>query len=513
MTNRPDSDHINDDIFWSRVLKFSEEIGKTPPKKNFSGVQINWGHGRLAAYTSDVSFIAQFCALNDLKEPGLERFFADYFGCRSELLDVFNSNNLSLLADILDEPLSIVKTVASNNFYLPVCFGEFKTLFERKHEQPLSYCPACISKGYHASFHQAPWLYQCPIHGEPIKRILIDRNRGAYVKTLTKLLRGACSRWPNVWGAEIQSQDARRLGQLRDWLESVRILVEQLSNQNVASTGDMPYSFKDIDTLLGRLDAIAPIPAELLDLFIVPPIRQQQLKVEVNFDAASRIKLINKVFSLWSLLQFYNKYAIVVSRDLSSRLLAIREIERLQNEHGDCRCHWSWDRYLGWEKICPGEEYTTPIFCPYEYAIKELKDRWITFTSLDDTPQAVSKMETQFLYGCAMVLDNNLGYIPDPPIQLPNFRGLSQYLLLPKLTLENDVEFILETLLACQATAHFEQLAIWLSSITEEQIPIRATTPGKTNLFQSENAEWVSTWISLEEHSIGSLARWNEGRK
>lgn len=489
-----------------------DEQGKERPTK-FRNVRINWGRGRLARFSSTASFIAQFCALNDLKLEAFERFIAEYFDCDKWYQSLFSPENLSPLADLLDEPFSIIKSVGSNCFYLPVCFGEFDLHAGSEVKRYISYCPKCISNGFHSAFHESCWLYRCPVHGELIKGVLIDSGHGAYVKKLTELLHGACARWPNVWGAEVESQGSLRLDQLRLWLESAHDQVTQLRIQNVASTGDAPYAFEHIGTILGRLDGIAPIPPELVDLFVAPPIRQQQIRVEVALDAASRIKSIDSKFPLWNLLWFYNKHAIAISRCLSSRRLAIREIERLQVEHPSCRCHWTWDRYSGWMQIDPGEKYINELLCPYEYAIRELKERWIDFASIDATPQAVSKIESQFLIGCGIVLDNEFGYIPDPPIDLPNLRGLSHYLLLPKLTLENDVEFILESLLASQARAHCEQLSTWLSSITSEHIPHRTTMPGNTNLFRSENTAWVSTWNSLETQSIDPVARWSEGRQ
>ncbi|MFZ2266986.1 MAG: hypothetical protein WAV95_05340 [Azonexus sp.] len=435
---------------------------------------------------------------------------AEYFGCDEWYQSAFSNKNLSPLADLLDEPLSIVKTVSIDRFDLPVCFGEFDFVAERKH--CISYCPECILSGYHGAFHEAAWLYRCPIHGEPVKRVSVDSGHGAYVKKLTELLRGACARWPDVWGAEFESRDVHKLNQLMRWLDAVHDQVTQLRIQNVDSTGDALYSFNNIDTLLGRLDVIEPIPPELIDIIVAPPIRQQQIRVEVKFEAASRIKSISKRFPLAHLLRFYNKYAIVIGRHLSSRLMAIREIERLQKEHAVCCCHWSWDRYVGWEKICPGEKSTTELLCPYKYVIKELKNHWIDFVSSDATPQEVSKFEANFLYACGEVLDNNLGCIPDPPFEVPDIRGLSRYILLPKLTLEKDVEFVLESLLVGQATAHFEQLTTWLSSITNERITHIATTLGNTNLFLSDNAAWVSTWNSLERHSVDPVARWKEGQ-
>lgn len=515
MSNPPDqdSDPRASTPLWRHINAFAEILQQKRPRRT-RDARINWGRGRLAAFSSQSSFIAQFCALNDLKLVALEHFLADYFELDNGWWRVFSDEHISRLAHLLDEPRATVNTLSDDSFTLPACFGDFACQFgEVKHDKYVSYCPVCLSRGYHSSFHEAPWLYRCLLHREPLKRIPVDGGPTAYVSVVAELLRSACARWPDVWGENtFPGEAAPHFAQFRRWLELARNRAARQRSQNVASLGEMPYSFNNIGTLLGRLNTLAPIPAELIDLLIVAPERQLQNRVEVPRDAVDMIKVTNKKFPLWYLLWFFNKYvAIVSNRRCLSTLLAEQEIRRLEQEHTVCRCQWSWDRYAGWRPISLDEERPSWLLCPYKYAIKELKERWLVFALSDASNQSVNKIESQFVEGCKLVLDNELGYVPSPPISLPKHRGLLASFLLPELTLGNDVESVLDLLLAGQVTTHCEELAAWLSSITTDREPIRAPPVGGTNLFLSNGAAWISSWKRLEARSGNAVARWEEG--
>ena len=78
MANQPNPDPRDSEALWRRFNAFLETLQqKRPPRTREA--QINWGRGRLAAFSSQSSFIAQFCALNDLKLHVLEEFFSDYW--------------------------------------------------------------------------------------------------------------------------------------------------------------------------------------------------------------------------------------------------------------------------------------------------------------------------------------------------------------------------------------------------------------------------------------------------
>lgn len=161
MANQPNPDPRDSEALWRRFNAFLETLQqKRPPRTREA--QINWGRGRLAAFSSQSSFIAQFCALNDLKLHVLEEFFSDYFGCDKGWWRVFTSEHFTRLAHLLDEPCAKVNTLAAASFTLPACFGDFTCEFsEIKHNKYVSYCPECLSRGYHGAFHEVPWLYKC----------------------------------------------------------------------------------------------------------------------------------------------------------------------------------------------------------------------------------------------------------------------------------------------------------------------------------------------------------------
>lgn len=501
------------------VADFSAKIHRERPRK-FQDARINWGRGRLASFSSQASFVAQFSSLNGLKIDDCERFFADYFGCdNAERYDeagryIFDDENLAALALLIDEPLVIVKTLQRHLFRLPACFGEFKFYFsEIKNSHYISYCSKCLSSGYHGAFHEVPWLYSCPIHQEPLKRKYVGGRATAYVEAIAVLLRSACPSWPDIWGGKtFPGKRSLHLLQLRRWLVTVQNRTQILCSQNLASLGEMPYSYKDIGIVLGRLETIIPVPTELINILIVPPHRQQQKIWEVPFNVASTIKIINKKFPLPFLLWFFNKYRLIVSSQpsLSSQLVA-KKIMMLKEAHSVCQCQWAWDRYAGWGGVYSDEERPSWLLCPYEYAIKELEEYWLVFASNDASNQAVTKLENKFIEGCKLLLDNELGCIKNRQMSLTKCRGFSSYFLLPEVALGKEIESVLDYLLEGQAAAHCDELSAWLTSIFKDQIPVRATSAGSVNIFQSKSTAWISTWKSLEANSVDPVRRWKDG--
>lgn len=63
------------------------------------------------------------------------------------------------------------------------------------------YCPDCIKYGYHAIFHQLPWMEKCLIHGNALQ-IMDGAHNGSYVrrdilliKDVYRLFFGEDSKW------------------------------------------------------------------------------------------------------------------------------------------------------------------------------------------------------------------------------------------------------------------------------------------------------------------------------
>lgn len=221
---------------------------------------------------------------------------------------------------------------------------------------------------------------------------------------MSSLTWNQCPDW-----AEYAPYRASHFVRFRRWLEVTQDRVAKLRRQNVASLGESLYSLDDIDIILGRLDAMAPIPTELFDLFLVPTCQQQLERAEVTRDVASVIKVVDKKFPLRYLLWFFKKYEALFASRRSWRLLAAQGIEKLKHEHTVCRCHWAWDRYGGWGPIYSDEERPSWRLCPYEYAIDELKESWLVFASTEASHQAVNKIESRFLAGCRAVLEGGAG--------------------------------------------------------------------------------------------------------
>lgn len=509
MTNYSDQDPIND--FPPHWKIFFESLKRKPPRNN--GIaRINWGRGRLVPFSSQASFIAQFCALNDLKLPALEGFFDSYFGVGTRWQLVFTDKDLLPMAKLLDEPHAVVQTLFNNFFQLPVCFGEFRMDFsEIKPEKYVSYCPQCLASGYHSAFHEAPWLYLCLLHRVPLIRVPVGAGHAEYPNAVADLLRGACGRWPDVWMSDFDLDGSPQLAQAKSWLAEAGDCAMRLSSQNIAMRTDKSYSFDDLDILLGRLDSLVPIPGQIIDYLITPPRRQQQSRDELSRDAVIKLKSVSNNVPLRLLLWYFGKYHSILSSPRPSRLLAGQVIAELEHEHAVCRCDWAWDRYIGWRPIWDDEKRSDRLLCPYQYAINELEEHWLVFALPEESPQTLKKIISRFLEGTKLVLENGLGHFPESPIDFPPGSGFSKAYLLPELTFGDDFEYMLDSLLVAQTNAHIEDLTTWLSEVSHDKKPIRKTPAGSVNLFSDESAAWVSAWKSLEAKSAYPLARWEEG--
>lgn len=508
MTSHSDSDCNDNERWLRRVAAFCEAIDRKPPRK-FRNARINWGRGRLTPYSSAPSFIAQFCEFNDLTHKELERFFGGYFG-DDENIYIF-AKHLPALANLLDEPLTVVNTLSNSSFALPACFGAFESNFsEVKNRERVSYCPACLESGYHAIFHEEPWLYRCPLHREPIERLAFVGGHDGYLTTVKNLLKLNCPRWPDVClGNAFPGDKFPDFLLLLRWISNAKKRTAKLHGYNAASLEELPYSLENIDILLGRLDAISPISRELTDLMIVPPRRQHQKKEAVTRDAVIKIQGAAKKIPLCRLLWYLRKHnAIIQSRESPSRLIAATEVTKLQQKHSACKCQWAWSRYDGWQRIHSDEERSDLRLCPYEYAIDELRANWLDFVSPNASSRVVLNTEGEFFDACYQVREAKLSTVEwSEPSQYEN----SGHAGMPIIPLVKNVESLLDVLLTAQVTAHCDELNAWLSSISGGDIPLRRRFAGSVNLFLDNKTAWVSSWTCLEAKSFDAVARREEG--
>jgi hypothetical protein len=155
--------------------------------------KINWGRGRLSRYESFTGVSAKFCRLNNLTAKQCREFFTELFKSFP-----VSENQLIIkhIAHVLDEPITIVKTVFWNNDLGWKYLSIQQKNYYLDHE--IAYCPLCLADGYHGYFHEYPWLKKCPIHCIDIEKesfSLGETKFDQFVNRLSSLFDQYCPEW------------------------------------------------------------------------------------------------------------------------------------------------------------------------------------------------------------------------------------------------------------------------------------------------------------------------------
>lgn len=483
-------------------------VGERPP------VRINWGRGRLAPFASQASFVAQFCALNDLNPKEFKSFFSRYLGRTKDPWWRLDDEDVLPLARLLDEPRGMVRTLNAN-LQLPSCYAAFRADFQdARLKYYLSYCPSCLRAGYHSAFHETPWLYLCPIHREPLARSDFFGSYEQHIATVTRLLRAACPTWPNTQPSGALPDRGRRkeIKELLEWLRVVRQKAAVLRAQNVGSLDQTPYHFRDLGILLGRLEALEPIPQSLLEVFLVPPCPQTQAVESLARETVVLIAKVARTVPLDDLLSYYVMTAARLGQTTRFRSLAMEGIEKLKNKHDICECEWKWDRYAQWNRAHAGEIHNSYYLCPYTYAMEELTAAWVDFCYRGLPTEVRHKILHAYVLESRDLVSRGLAaYVDSPDTTVSDTIPFHMYRI-PSLTLGNDLDQALNAILSKQVVAHCEELLSWTASMTPGTQPVRERSPGAVNIFVDGCSASISSWRRAPGHiTVPPEARWREG--
>jgi len=134
----------------------------------------SWRAGTLRPYESIGSIGAKYCYLNKVKIIEFSKLIR---GLTPESNDgnfdyTLDNPHLDIkgLAKLLNEPFSVVNKLSFQAFnQLPHLTKE--TGFSLVGRRNLTYCPKCLSDGYHSPFHQINWISKCFIHGETLVQV------------------------------------------------------------------------------------------------------------------------------------------------------------------------------------------------------------------------------------------------------------------------------------------------------------------------------------------------------
>jgi hypothetical protein len=173
------------------------------------GLETNsWRSGTLRPYESIGSIGAKYCYLNKVKPIEFAKLIRGFIlENNSGIFHEYTLDNPRLdiksLAKFLNEPLSIVDKLSFQGFnQLPHLTKETGFSLDGRHN--LTYCPKCLSEGYHSPFHQINWISKCFIHGEALVQISSLNRPISKLGEDTRLIDDLYDIWfsnDDVWGA------------------------------------------------------------------------------------------------------------------------------------------------------------------------------------------------------------------------------------------------------------------------------------------------------------------------
>lgn len=196
---------------------------------------VNWRSRSLQPYESLYSLGAKFCYLNRISPTVFHAFLQEFAGSSSNssylLLAGDPTFRLSQLARKLGEPISVIRSTSIESMLPPIGLKEsVKGVQHSMLPKRLRYCCVCIEKGFHATYHQLPWLSHCLIHEEPFGLLkkserLDDMSDINITKELFDLLFGSSSKWDykncNAWKNFKPRQKSRNVHGYISWTKNL----------------------------------------------------------------------------------------------------------------------------------------------------------------------------------------------------------------------------------------------------------------------------------------------------
>ncbi len=373
-------------------IKNHDELNRLANKNHIhtSPLKINWGRGRLKKHESFFGFAAKFCRLNHLTPRQFRKFWETSFAIQE--------NIMGYMSRMLDEPLPVVKTVFCNRLLdwsiLTIELKELNIRYDK-----ISYCPECLTEGYHGNFHESHWLKKCPIHRLDLACEAIPYSSGAkvdrYLTKLSALLDMKCPGWAFSDRKDLLNKHFNQIKQFdkfQYWRKDAENSVIQCRNRWLGAFGSnttYPYFpfrqfISDHDQLMvmNKLGWIKPIPEELSELF-VDSLFSTELEIQYCCNAANELKNILSSFPYKDLFGLIMLVEIARGESAAFQKSVKTAIDTINLKHPSqkCNCTWGINRLGGLVNCLPGElHYYSDCLCPYEYAAKKLYDKWLSFS-------------------------------------------------------------------------------------------------------------------------------------
>lgn len=366
------------------IMKTISKDNKINNKK--TPLCLNWGRGRLIYYQSFTSFAAIFCNLNCIGPREFREYWFKTIGVN--ILEWnkagYSKEQIELIANTIDEPISIVKTV----FYETLSNRKFRLIEEKlRIIDSVRYCEKCLQLGYHGRVHEDALMAKCPVHGEDLKVTYSPRITGAKwdcaVRALSDVFREYYVDWPGCVSGDSLRIHRMFFASQRRYFEWKHSVASEIGSWTPLDTEDS-YESRDcvvneIDSLLGRLQWIKRLDAKFLKFMIAAPRSLSPKSYKLSKSLSRELTSLLQRIDLNILLDILNtSYLIEEMKFIGVKNDIHDEYEDIITHRSDrCECVWRRGRYSRWTKV-PKEEvrYSIDYICPYVDARGELELRW-----------------------------------------------------------------------------------------------------------------------------------------
>ena len=266
----------------SRHGSFDNQGKGGPASRRLS---VNWRIGCLSRYESLSCVGAKFCRVNRVSPNEFRRFVAE-FSRESTVQDVDMCSPLDSadydqrgLSRALGEPLRLIRSMIWRPWIPPIGYFQPAGAWTGPLiSKTLRFCPQCIAHGYHAIFHQLPWLQACLVHAVPlqvfspgIRQSAAPRPRlkrppdgdGDLIEGCARLLFSESSTWTNAtarwWRSEMAIVSSSSAVSYLKWMKRISRVGVTSHPQAVVNLRDERVSLTDLVRML--MKGVAPPPA------------------------------------------------------------------------------------------------------------------------------------------------------------------------------------------------------------------------------------------------------------
>ncbi len=369
----------------------------TSKKPEGTASYINWHKGTLWPYESMAGVGAKFCFLNRIS-PQL------FHGYLVTLCQKFASADFLLLMDRaetdigkfaldLGEPLARVKELKVARFFPPDDY--FRAARKRpssvdwisRHDwhKHVSYCPACVRRGFHASFHQIAFLSTCLLHGDKLKKFQRRRPYWNYVRPDLKfvadvyeLLFGGESGWNfhclDEWYPHAEAKNLKIVIQYLSLVEEAWSNSDALHERWVAGSS-ATFSRDGVDVLRCH-HWPKPFPGKLS--LRVPQEGWPAVLTKKKFLISGCREVVSDVPSIYSLVDAQRQWALLLQDDAPWLKLAAQSIEEMLLCHRSAQVAYTYFRVRRSVKRQKGFDENIRRIFPRIVSIRELQDKWLT---------------------------------------------------------------------------------------------------------------------------------------